>query len=372
MKAKIFSIFSAMLLSGGVASAATVYQPVVQQQNGYYGYQQAPAQYTTGYVPVNAGSVPTQYAPTGYVAQTAQPTRVSGSVPNIGKSASNQRKYYDPGMYDRLADSGLYIGLGVGYSVSTMGGMQADGYDTYSADSIGPLPIPGAAAEADFKTDTVIPFSVSLGAAINSEFRIDFSYTRYSGISYPDEVKTDVGGFMATVPAYDGSINASTTMLNLYYNLDAYMGNMLGGKLHPYVGAGIGFGQNTISDYMVYDAEGYNLVTDQTQPGDLTAVNNITAYHSGGTTENFTYMLEGGVTTDLSGGLKLDLFARYMGLGNVESSGSVVVTQDEWTAGPMNGGSDDALYTATYHYTNAREKGSLSSVDIGARLRIQF
>ncbi|NMA32349.1 MAG: hypothetical protein GX944_00255 [Alphaproteobacteria bacterium] len=112
-------------------------------------------------------------------------------------------------------------------------------------------------------------------------------------------------------------------------------------------------------------------------PGTLTAISDIYAYHAGGTVEQLAYMLEGGLTTELEGGIKLDFFIRYSGLGKVQSSGSIVVSQTEWLSTGLapigaDGSEEPALYDSVFHYTNWFESGKIGSIDAGIRMRIQF
>ena len=302
-------------------------------------------------------------------AVAANPSRITGMLPKVGSNATNAgRQYYQPADYDRLADSGLYIGVSAAYSASVMGAMSAD----YTGEAKS-FAVPGAFKDADFRSDTVIPLQVSVGAAINNDIRIDFSYLRYSGLSYAENVQTaDGAGGFATASVDGGAITANTTMLNVYYNIDSYTGYIAGGSLRPYIGAGVGISFNTIADYVVLDNTFYSEMDPAyAEPGDLTGVSDIYAYHNGGTTEQLAFMLEGGVTTDLSGGLKLDFFVRYANLGKVKTSGSIVMSQTEWL-GDGAGGEYEAPYDSVYHYTNWYESGRIGMVDVGARLRLQF
>ena len=304
----------------------------------------------------------------------ANPTRITGSLPKVGSNASAAgRQYYQPADFDRLADSGLYVGLSVGYSASVMGSMSAD----YTGEDKAFF-VPGAFKAADFDKDTVIPLQVSVGAAINNDIRIDFSYLRYSGLAYPNKVETSNGsGGYALATVDGGAVTANATMLNVYYNIDSYTGYLAGGALRPYVGIGAGLSLNTIADYVVSDNHYYYEVENDQLPlvpdGTLTGVSDIIAYHNGGTTEQLAFMLEGGVTTELSGGLKVDLFVRYTNLGKVKTSGSIVMSQTEWLKDSASAtGESQAPYDSVYHYTNWYESGRLSMVDVGARLRLQF
>lgn len=299
----------------------------------------------------------------------ANPTRITGTLPKVGSNVTAAgRQYYQPADYDRLADSGLYIGLSAAYSASIMGTMGAD----YTGETKA-FAVPGAFKPADFQSDTVIPLQVSVGAAINNDIRVDFSFTRYSGLSYADQVETaDGAGGFVTAKVDGGAITANATMLNVYYNIDSYTGFIAGGSLRPYIGVGAGISLNTIADYVVLDNTFYSEMNPiGAVAGDLTGVSDIYAYHNGGTTEQLAFMLEGGVTTELSGGLKLDFFVRYANLGRVKTSGSIVMSQTEWLSDGMDG-EYEAPYDSVYHYTDWFESGRLSMVDVGARLRLQF
>lgn len=340
--------------------------------NGYTGtmpaYQNVNANGQIMYMPAAQNGVVTM--PT--VAQgtnAAAPTRVTGALPRVGSTATNAgRQYYQPADYDRLADSGLYVGLSAGYSASVLGSISAD----YSGEEQGFL-APGAFRSADFNSDSVIPLQVSVGAAINNDIRVDFSYLRYSNLGYPSNVDTaDGAGGFVTTQVTGGAITANTTMLNVYYNIDSYTGYIAGGSLRPYIGAGVGISLNTIADYVVYDGTFYSEIEPAyANAGQLTGVSDIYGYHNGGTSEELAFMLEGGLTADLDGGIKLDFFVRYANLGEVKTSGSVIVTQTEWL-GDGAGNEYMADYDSVYHYTNWYESGRLGLVDVGIRLRLQF
>lgn len=307
------------------------------------------------------------------------PTRVTGMLPHVGTAATTAgRQYYQPADYDRLADSGLYVGFSAAYLASLMGGMHAD-YASYEDGYLAP----GSFKRSNFKSDTVIPLQFSVGAAINSDIRVDFSYLRYSGLSYSDTAETDDGNGGYVESFVDGgAITANTTMLNVYYNIDSYTGYLAGGSLRPYIGAGVGISLNTIADYVVYDNSYYSYVDypedypayDEYGNPILTGVSDIYAYHNGGTMEQFAFALEGGLSTELDGGIKLDFFVRYANLGKVKTSGSVVVSQTDWlaTGDGIPPYEVEAPYDDVLHYTNWYESGRLSMVDVGARLRLQF
>lgn len=367
---KKFGILTALFgfFLGGTGAATAAYP-------AHQAYQATNAQGQIVYLPagVQLPSNSRVVGTNGVVVQnnttTASPTRITGALPRVGSSASTAgRQYYQPADYDRLADSGLYIGVSVAYSASVMGNIHADYTGEQNA-----FFVPGAFKDADFDTDTIIPLQLSVGAAINNDIRIDFSYLRYSGLEYPGTVESSDGaGGYVTTSVDGGAITANATMLNVYYNIDSFTGYIAGGMLRPYIGAGVGISLNTIADYVVYDNTFYSEKEPEfAAAGELTGISDIYAYHNGGTEEQFAFMLEGGVTTELDNGLKLDFFARYANLGRVKTSGSIIVSQTEWL-GDGAGGEDVAPYDSVFHYTNWYESGRIGMFDVGARVRLQF
>lgn len=299
------------------------------------------------------------------------PNRVTGTLPRVGSSATNAgRQYYQSSDYDRLADSGLYIGISAGYNTMLNGQMSADYANQSNA-----FFAPGSFRASDFNTDSIIPLQVSVGAAINSDIRVDFSFLRYTGMSYAGNVQTSTGSSFTDATVSGGAITSDSTMLNVYYNIDSFTGYVAGGSLRPYVGAGVGLSLNTIADYVVFDSSFYdetnNLGPGSIEAGGLTGISDIYAYHNGGTMEQLAFTLEGGVTTSMNEGLKLDFFVRYANLGKVQTSGSIVVSQTEWLS---DGAGDEyeAPYDSVFHYTNWTESGRLSALDVGVRLRLEF
>lgn len=389
-KAKFLAVFTSIMSAlPCVADAAyPVYNPQQMARQGYvinnYPQQQI-VRPTTGYVynpqkmVGNTNITPQQLTaasavngrPMGTYVAAAQPNRITGALPRVGSSATNAgRQYYQSSDYNRLAESGLYVGLSAGYSGMFKGSLSAD-----YADEEKSFFAPGSFRPSDVKSDTVIPLQISVGAAINSDVRIDFSFLRYSGMSYASEAQTFTGDEYVNASVSGGAITSNSTMLNVYYNIDSFTGYMMGGSLRPYVGAGVGLSLNTIADYVVFDNTFYDetggLGPGGIAAGGLTGISDVYAYHNGGTMEQFAFALEGGVTTDMNDGLKLDFFVRYANLGKVKTSGSIIVSQTEWLS---DGAGDEyeAPYDSVFHYTNWFESGNLSSIDVGVRLRLEF
>ncbi len=378
-KACFFATFIGIMssLPFGVDAAYPVYNPQQLARQGYViNTQQYPTQNVQTQYQQRTNIMPQQLAAASAVngrpmVAASNPNRVTGSLPRVGSSATNAgRQYYQSADYNRLADSGLYVGLSAGYNVMTKGSMSADYANEEKA-----FLAPGSFEPSDFQKDSVIPLQVSVGAAINSDVRVDFSFLRYSGLSYASNVQTSTGDGLTDATVSGGAITSNSTMLNVYYNVDSFTGNMAGGSLRPYVGAGVGLALNTIADYVVFDNHFYD-ETDGLGPGSiaagyLTAVSDIYGYHNGGTMEQIAFNLEAGVTTAMNDGLKLDFFVRYANLGKVRTSGSIVVSQTEWLS---DGAGDEyeAPYDSVFHYTNWFESGRLNMMDVGVRLRLEF
>lgn len=390
-KSEILAVLTGIMITVpfGARAAYPVYNPQQMARQGYV-INNYPQQNVSGVY-----AAPQQYYPQQMVGRTnittqqlvaasavngrpmvsnvgaTNPNRITGALPRVGSSATNAgRQYYQSSDYDRLAESGLYVGLSAAYSTMISGHMSAD----YAGED-NSFFAPGSFRNSDFDKDSVIPLQISVGAAINSDVRVDFSYMRYTGLSYAGNVQTSTGDGFADASVSGGAITSNATMLNVYYNIDSFTGNVMGGQLRPYIGAGVGLSLNTIADYVVFDKSFYD-ETDGMGPGNieaggLTAISDIYAYHNGGTMEQLAFQLEGGVTTSMNEGLKLDFFIRYAYLGKVKTSGSIIVSQTEWLS---DGAGDEyeAPYDSVFHYTNWYESGRLSSLDMGVRLRLEF
>ena len=367
-KNNVLAVLSGILSSMPFVAGAAypVYNNPVNMQ--YPNVQYANTNQTTNIMPQQLAAASAVNGRPMVVGAT-NPNRITGSLPRVGSSATNAgRQYYQASDYDRLADSGLYIGLSAAYSTMLGGSMVAD-----YANQTGSYLAPGSFRPSDYAKSSILPLQISVGAAINSDVRVDFSFLRYSGLSYAPVVQTYTGDQYKEATASGGAITSNSTMLNVYYNIDSYTGYMAGGSLRPYVGAGIGIALNSIADYVIYDDGFYPEVEDISglEYGIITAVSDVYAYHNGGTMENIAYALEAGVTTDMNDGLKIDFFIRYANLGKVKTSGSIVVSQTNWLSDGAGGEFEDPL-DAVFHYTNWFESGTLTSTDIGVRLRLEF
>ena len=255
----------------------------------------------------------------------------------------------------------FYAGFSLGYVASLSGGMTADYIDQQDS-----WIVPGSFDKSVFQIDKKsVPIQFSVGARIIETLSIAISYTDYSGISMPELVSTATGGrngFDGYFPFHEtgGKVSGDAVMLNTYYNLEHLTGRFIGGKISPYIGAGIGLGTNEISDYVVYDDGVYDV--DEYGNGS----GNINATHFGGKTQNnLVYMFEAGGTTKLFDRVLLDLFIRWTSFGQVKTNGEVLLTQTVWE-------NSAPVYDETLRYDDKRESGTLNITDVGVRLKFLF
>ena len=294
-----------------------------------------------------------------------------------------QGGHYQTENQNNAAPRRSYIGLSIAQTVSVGGGMTAEYRYLPNA-----WEVPGSFRQSGFRNDGAMPIQFSIGREITDNLRVDISYLRYDGLTMPGFTGTAARAFdhptggnrQAAITG--GDVSSESAMVNFYYDLYPHI-SLLGGRVRPYVGAGIGMARNVIQDYTVRDIGGHYWHHDMPVPGfsppegTLVGVSNIGATHHGGTSDGIAYAFEGGLTTELSERLLLDLFVRYAHLGRVETSGNVTRMQTEWrtTDIPRPGTvGNEWLDTTTIAcgYANMMESGSLQVVDLGVRLRVMF
>ncbi|MCL2748655.1 MAG: hypothetical protein FWE50_01120 [Alphaproteobacteria bacterium] len=271
----------------------------------------------------------------------------------------------------------FYAGFSLGKTIQINGGMKANYTDQHWA-----WIAPGSFKKSEFQDDGATAIQFSIGAEITDYLRVDVSHLRYFNIFMPRTVMTAehwwADGYIP-VRLIGGDVSSNANMVNVYYNLDHIIQYLQNAKLRPYIGAGIGIGKNTISDYVVHDGNFYRMpgVEGTTpSPGTVTAITDIFARHLGKSTKNTVYMFEGGATYSLDERLLLDFFVRWANLGRVETSG-IFLSQTEYIATgteqiPLPGSEKPADGTGRQHLPDWRESGTLNIVDIGLRLRLLF
>jgi hypothetical protein len=341
------------------------------------------------YQPVNYSSTTT-----GYGTET---NRVY-QVPTYGKQYQNtmKKQYRNASAYDTLADTGIYFGIGFSIGKNMGDAMtieRNDGFIVGNNDSSNP----------NAENDTTA-FEVSVGMLISSNVRFDLSYLRYTGMKYGTAAEVSDGVGTIQLPVTNGGgIGSDVFMLSMYYSLEEVFGNFAGGKIVPYIGAGVGVAFNSVNTYTISDPEGYPILTEcfspvsvastgaQVPDGLCTWLYDGMITHGGNTTKNLAYRLELGITWKLQNQMFFDFYGRYSVLGKVETSGIVVqdyladypveVDNGPWIWETVN---DNGVFDQGESYLdydvgqetttsfNSKEKGDVTVAEFGVRFRIMF
>ncbi|MCR5506503.1 MAG: hypothetical protein K6F04_01490 [bacterium] len=252
--------------------------------------------------------------------------------------------------------------------------------------------------------------SIGFGVMQNRDTRFDISYVNISGLkfdstSYSENQwcgPTDVGDDFY----YDcseensvsgGGIKSNALMFNVQLSLTDLFGKLFDGMVVPYVGAGVGFAFNTLSDYTVYDEYGtaeIPLSTDGTEvdeEGNYLTGNyeyDGTITHFGAMTDNIAWSLEAGVSINLDRTTSLDVYYKMANYGSVKSKdiayysyGTVDILDPIDDAGTCAEGfeyNEDTTWceaeagTSEGYTTDATEKGKIETTEIGVKLRLIF
>ena len=108
----------------GAPCAVDAAYPVYQNANNQIVANGRVVNYPAGVQPVAVNGIGQNQVVLANTVVAANPSRITGMLPKVGSNATAAgRQYYQPADYDRLADSGLYIGLSAAYSASIMGSM---------------------------------------------------------------------------------------------------------------------------------------------------------------------------------------------------------------------------------------------------------
>jgi len=271
-------------------------------------------------------------------------------------------QYTEPVIENRWFD-GMYVGFALSRTISTFGGMTADYRNMPDA-----WMTPGSLTRSSFDKNSSRLQQLSVGKIINENIRIDISHVRQSGISVPTKF---IGG---------GQVSNNAIMLNVYYNINHFTGNLLDGMLRPYVGMGIGVSRNRISDYWfatnfwpdLYWSSG--IVPGQVYPeGTLLGIGAVSGTHSG-SNYSLVFALEAGTTANLTSRLELDLFIRLISFGRIRTDGLTAGRAEVRSDGinPASSWIGGVEEWVEIHYSDRRESGLLDIFDIGARLRYMF
>ncbi len=192
-------------------------------------------------------------------------------------------------------DSGFYLRGDIGGGINTDGKHSISGTPVGttlvgSNEHIGGSPIMG----------------IGIGYAANNWLRFDgtLEYRGTTTLSSKDTYTTTPPGFAGT-DTYRGNVRSVVGLVNGYVDLGTW------NCFTPYIGAGVGFSNNRISEFRDIGAA--------TLPFPGTSYN---AYRSGSNT-NFAWALMAGTSYDVSSNLKLDFGYRYLNYGKARTSGSL-------------------------------------------------
>jgi opacity protein-like surface antigen len=182
-----------------------------------------------------------------------------------------------------------------------------------SAVTISPSPLLGAPADAfnSFYNPTLSAsalFDVGIGYQINNWLRMDATVGYRGGSHFQALEQVGIPSTASQfADFYRGDVSSWVGMVNGYVDVGTWYG------ITPYVGAGIGVAQNTVSG-----------VTDTgfAYPGAGLGGFPTGGYLDNGSKTNFAWGLMTGVAFNVTQNLKLDLGYRYLNLGKFTSGSS--------------------------------------------------
>ena len=356
------------------------------------------------------------------------PSSRVATIPSYGRKAvkqqNNQRRNANAyqqaqqNQFNTLADTGFYLGLSLGKGKST--GQPTSAYCDPE--------LPGnCSGDGALEQDTS-SMGLVFGLAVSSATRLELTYTKYSDLKYGDTATHSDYFGSRELNVSGGDIESNVLMANFFYSLEDMFGNFSGGKIIPYFGFGIGLSFNTLSEYTIYDEDGYDLddqcigVPDSYDsegnliPGDLVysfdggwgiyddgihEVGILCDYmhlgeitYAGDTVQSIAWGVELGLTWKMQNQMYVDFFFKHTNLGEVSSSG-MVVSDYEWMdyyySGELYGeASGDYDYyidegaginnemiglaptSDIRAFYDAKEKSDISVTEFGIKFRIMF
>ena len=259
--------------------------------------------------------------------------------------------------------------------------------------------------------------SVGFGIQQNRNVRIELNYTNISGLHYEDNAYAtnqwcgpwDYDGFFydcaELLPVSGGGISSNALMLNVEVPLTDLIGTIFDGFVTPYIGGGVGISFNTLSDYSVYDEYGDAEIPATTDGNPFDSDGNFTGgwfdyngtiTHFGATTNNIAWNVRAGLSFNLDKKTFLDLYYQMGNYGKVEShdsiyysyetvnivdpiqdsSGGWTCTDDALNEGYIyieeSGWCESSPYLTEGTISDAKEKGTIETTEIGVKLRLIF
>ena len=227
--------------------------------------------------------------------------------------------------------SGWYLRGDIGFSNQNVGSLFNSNYSNYTT-----------VTSVDKGFDAAPLFGLGIGYAFNHWLRVDVTGEYRGAANFKG---LDVGTLPACDAApgpcfaddrYTASKSEWTFLFNGYVDLGTWY------NFTPFVGAGVGFSRNTISNF-----GDFSTCVDSSQCGGSDAF--------GGTasTWNFAWALHAGLAYQLSRNVTLELAYRYIDLGNARSG-------------------DEIVFTGANSHPTPMEFNHLTSNDVKLGLRFNF
>ncbi len=182
-------------------------------------------------------------------------------------------------------------------------------------------------------------FGLGIGYTVNNWLRFDFTGEYRGAANFHGLDVGNIGGGVFADDRYTASKSEWTFLFNGYVDLGTWW------NITPFVGAGVGFSRNTISNF-----------------GDVSVcVNSSSCAGSGGSDAfgptaskwNFAWALHAGLAYQLYRNVTLELAYRYIDLGNAQSG-------------------DLIAFTGANNFYNPMEFHHLSSQDVKFGVRFNF
>ena len=169
-------------------------------------------------------------------------------------------------------------------------------------------------ANQAYNNTTLSPFGlidVGGGYQFNSWFRADGTLEYRAGANLQslytltDPASPGFGGPAQFADFYRADVSSFIGLVNGYVNLGSYWG------MSPFVGAGVGFADNSVSGF-----------TDQGLAASSFFTSPAGGYFSNASKTSFAWALMAGFDFNISPELKLEMGYRYLNYGSIETGGS--------------------------------------------------
>ncbi len=176
----------------------------------------------------------------------------------------------------------------------------------------------------------ITPVTLYFGGELTPLYRADISFVTVSGIYHKNDILSQDGDATFPIEAFGGELDSNILLANLYYDLSYSWGKI--GAFAPYIGAGLGFARNEISEIKYLDEIGWNNITIEAGAIDQTGAHNIIDFHTiygGDSNINLAYMGEFGLRTNINDRVELSFFMKYSYLGMAQTSGYATTIQTD-------------------------------------------